>query len=61
MCQDLKNLWLRMHWINIKVIKDQKTTMTNEEWSKNVRDEIIGTSNIKVQRVKEENEADLFD
>lgn len=35
--------------------------MTNVEWSKNVRDEIIGTSNIKVQRVKEENEADLFD
>lgn len=28
--------------------------MTNEEWSKNLRDEIIGTSNIKVQRVEKE-------
>lgn len=53
-CQDLKNLWLRMHWINIEVIKDQRTTMTKEEWSKNVRDEIIETNNIKVQRVEKE-------
>lgn len=34
--------------------KHRSNKRSKEEWSKNVRDEIIGTSNIKVQRVEKE-------
>lgn len=41
---------------------NKRSKDNDDEWGMvEKRDEIIGTSNIKVQRVKEENEADLFD